>query len=279
MTEMRLRMVQDLELKGYAPGTRERYVSSIAQLARHFGVSPDRLTADQLRMWAAHLRTSGIGPQRLRGHFAAMKFFYAKTLGDAQRVSFLSWPKHPDRLPRVLSADEVQRLLAALEVPTYRAFFTLIYATGLRLSEARAVETGDLDTARGVITVRHGKGAKARQVTLSPQLLEVLRAYWRQQRPAKPLLFSSRAGTLLCKQTARAALARAARKAGLVKKVTPHMLRHSFATHQLDAGTDLRVIQVLLGHASIVSTTQYARVSTGLVAKAPSLLALLPKSP
>lgn len=277
MTELRLRMVQDLKLKGYASGTCELYISSIAQMARHFRVSPDRLTADQLREWAAHLRTTGIGPQRQRGHFAAMKFFYAKTLGDAQRVSFLSWPKDPDRLPTVLSAAEMGRLLSALEVPTYRAFFTLIYATGLRFSEARAVQVGDVDAARGVITVRHGKGGKARQVTLSPQLLEVLRAYWRQVRPAKPLLFSSRAGTPLCKKSARKALALAARKAGITKHVTPHVLRHSFATHQLDAGTDLRVIQVLLGHSSIVSTTRYARVSTGLVARAPSLLALLPK--
>jgi site-specific recombinase XerD len=272
-------MVQDLALKGYARGTCELYISSIAQMARHFGVSPDRLTADQLREWAARLRTSGIGPQRQRGHFAAMKFFYAKTLGDAQRVSFLSWPKNPDRLPTVLSADEVKRVLAALEVPTYRAFFTLIYATGLRLSEACAVEVGDVDAARGVITVRHGKGDKARQVALSPQLLEVLRAHWRQERPAKPLLFSSREGTPLCKKSARAALALAARSAGLTKKVTPHVLRHSFATHLLDAGTDLRVIQVLLGHSSITSTTRYARVSTGIVAKAPSLLGLLSKSP
>lgn len=272
-------MVQDLNLKGYARGTCELYISSIAQMARHFNLSPDRLTADQLRAWAAHLRKTGIGPQRQRAHFAAMKFFYAKTMGDAQRVSFLSWPKDPDRLPTVLSADEMQRLLAALEVPTFRAFFTLIYATGLRFSEARAVEIGDIDAARGVITVRHGKGNKARQVTLSPQLLAVLRAYWKEVRPAKPRLFSSRAGTPLCKNSAREALALAARKAGITKKVTPHVLRHSFATHQLDAGTDLRVIQVLLGHSSIVSTTRYARVSTGLVAKAPSLLALLPKGP
>lgn len=277
MTVLRSRMIQDLELKGYAPGTRELYVSSIAQMARHFRVSPDRLTADQLREWVAHLRKSGIGPQRQRGHFAAMKFFYAKTLGDAQRVSFLSWPKDPDRLPTVLSADEMGRLLSALEVPTYRAFFTLLYATGLRLSEACALEVGDVDAARGVIIVRHGKGNKARQVTLSPQLLEVLRGYWSHVRPAKPLLFSSRAGTPLCQKSAREALALAARKAGLTKHVTPHVLRHSFATHQLDAGTDLRVIQVLLGHSSIVSTTRYARVSTGLVARAPSLLALLPK--
>ena len=279
MTIVRSRMVQDLELKGFASGTCRLYLSSIEQMAKHFRVSPDVLTADQLREWVAHLCKKGLGPQGLRGHFAAMKFFYAKTMGDAQRVSFLSWPKDPNPLPTVLAADEVQRLLAAIEVPAYRAFYTLIYATGLRFSEARAVETGDIDASRGVITVRHGKGDKARQVSLSPQLLAVLRDYWRRERPAGPLLFPSRAGSQLRNASVREALALAAKKAGIAKKVTPHVLRHTFATHQLDAGTDLRVIQVLLGHSSIISTTRYARVSTGLVARAPSLLGLLPKSP
>ena len=190
-------------------------------------------------------------------------------------VSFLSWPADPDRLPEVLSAEEVFRLLEALTSPKYRVFFTTVYAAGLRFGEAAKLETGNIDAARGVIRIR-GKGNKERLVMLSPKLLSILRAYWKMARPPKPWLFTSERGTPLHPQVATRALKRAAAEAGLTKKITSHVLRHSFATHLLEHGTELRIIQVLLGHSSISSTTRYVRVSADTVAKTKSPFESLP---
>jgi site-specific recombinase XerD len=266
-------MMHDLELAGYVPKTRRVYLNSIRDFAAHYRRSPEELSADHVRGWIGRLTTEAkIGPQRIRQHMAALKFLYTKTLWKPENVSFLSWPTDPQRLPVVLSADEVERLLRALEQPKYRVFFTLVYATGLRLGEASRLETCDIDSARGVIHVRQAKGKKERFVMLSPRLLAILREYWALTRPPVPWLFASSTGRHLNADMARRALKLAAAKARVEKKVTPHVLRHSFATHLLEGGTDLRVIQVLLGHGSIKTTTRYARVSTGLIARTSSPL-------
>jgi site-specific recombinase XerD len=225
----------------------------------------------------ARLQKNKLGPQGLRQHFAALKFLFGRTLGRPQDVAFLSWPKDPKRLPEILTAEQVSALLGALESAKYRVFFTTLYATGMRLGEAARLEPRDIDATRGVIHMRHGKGKKERLVTLSPRLLEILRAYWKQERPSAPYLFPTQKGRALDLDFARRVLHKAAAAAGL-KKVTPHILRHSFATHLLDAGTELRVIQVLLGHDNIQTTTRYARVSTTLLSKAKSPLDRLPKT-
>jgi site-specific recombinase XerD len=266
-------MMHDLELAGYVPKTRLIYLNAVRDFAAHYRRSPAELGPDHVRGWVGRLTTEGkIGPQRIRQHMAALKFLYTKTLWKPENVSFLSWPSDPQRLPVVLSAEEVERLLGALEQPVYRVFFILVYATGLRLREASRLETRNIDAARGVIHVREAKGKKERFVMLSPRLLKVLRRYWALVRPPAPWLFASSEGGQFNANTARRALKLAATKAGLSKKVTPHVLRHSFATHLLDGGTDLRVIQVLLGHASIKSTTRYARVSTKVIASTASPL-------
>ncbi|HLP09297.1 MAG TPA: site-specific integrase [Opitutaceae bacterium] len=267
-------MMHDLELAGYMPKTRLIYLNAIRDFAKHFRRSPAELDADDVRRWLAHLtKEAGISPQRVRQHMAAMKFLYTKTLWKPENVSFLSWPSDPQKLPTVLAADEVERLLGALERPKYRVFFTTVYATGLRMREACQLETRDIDAARRVIHVREGKGQKERFVMLSPRLLAILRAYWALERPPAPWLFASTtSGHHLNPDMARNALKLAAAKAGIEKQVTPHVLRHSFATHLLECGTDLRVIQVLLGHASIKTTTRYARVSTEVIARARSPL-------
>jgi len=274
MGQLRDRMMHDLELAGYVPKTRLIYLNAIRDFAKHFRRSPAEMGADDVRAWVGRLtKEMGIGPQRIRQHLAALKFLYTKTLWKPEAVSFLSWPSDPQKLPTVLAADEVERLLAALERPKYRVFFTTVYATGLRVREACQLETRDIDAARSVIHVRHGKGQKARFVMLSPRLLVILRAYWSLERPPAPWLFaSSTSGRCLNADMARKALKLAAAKAGVEKKVTPHVLRHSFATHLLEGGTDLRVIQVLLGHGSIKTTTRYARVSTELIGKTESPL-------
>lgn len=274
MGQLRDRMMHDLELAGYVPKTRLIYLNAVRDFAAFFKRSPAELGADDVRAWVGRLmQEGGIGPQRIRQHMAALKFLYTKTLWKPEAVSFLSWPSDPQKLPTVLAADEVERLLAALERPKYRVFFTTVYATGLRVREACQLETRDIDAALGVIHVRHGKGQKERFVMLSPRLLAILRAYWSLERPPAPWLFaSSTSGRCLNADMARKALKLAAAKAGVDKRVTPHVLRHSFATHLLEGGTDLRVIQVLLGHGSIKTTTRYARVSTELIGKTESPL-------
>lgn len=278
-SELRLRLIQDMTLRGLLPKTRDIYIQCIWMLARYFRRSPDTLTQEDLRGWVRSLLDSGVSSQRLRQHFAAMRMLYGKTLGRPQDLAFLSWPRDPDRLPDVLSATEVEAFLEALQKPVYRVFCTLLYATGLRLSEALALETRDIDRGRGVIIVRHGKGARQRLVMLSPRLYAVLRAYWAQERPPAPYLFSSKeTGRPISRDAVRKAMRQAAESAGIERRrVTPHLLRHSFATQLLEHGTDLRTIQVLLGHASIVSTVRYARVSRGLIVQAQSPLDRLGK--
>ena len=277
MSTLRRQMMQDLELGGYAETTRDHYLRAIAQFARFHGRSPAELHQPEVRLWVQHLMGQGLSTQRLRQHFAALRFLYGKTLGRPAETAFLSWPQDVDKLPVVLSEEQVHSLLDALEKPRFRVFFTTMYSAGLRISETCRIQTGDIDAARGVIHVRD-KGGKERLVMLSPRLLVILRAYWKHARPPAPWLFTGRTGRPIAAEVARTAMARAAAAAKLDKKVTPHVLRHSFATHLLEAGTDLRVIQVLLGHGSIRSTTRYTRVSARVITKTKSPLERLPKS-
>lgn len=273
MTSVLDNMMHDLRLAGLAEDTRRRYQCSIRRFEQFHGRSPEQMGRDEVRAWVQELESSGIGPSRLMQHFAALKFLYRKTLGRPCEVAFLSTPKRPKRLPTVLAVDQVERLLEALESPKFRVLFTTIYATGMRISEGCALETGDIDAARGVINIRHGKGDKERLVQLSPRLLTILRTYWLQQRPPAPYLFTGRAGRRLNQDVARNAMRWAAARVGLDwRKITPRVLRNSFATHLLDGGTDLRIIQVLLGHESIETTTRYLRVSTALLTKTKSPL-------
>jgi site-specific recombinase XerD len=275
---LRNKMMQDLRLAGYALKTQKTYLECIGLFAQ-FCWEPAQADQEIVRAWVAQLEKTKVGPQRLRQHFAALKFLFSKTLARPEQVAFLSWPKDPKRLPTVLSASQVSALLAALESPKYRVFFTTLYATGLRLKEACHLKTSDIDAARGVIHVRLAKGGKERLVMLSPTLLAILRAYWKQERPPEPYLFPTKTEKPLDPDMARRVLHRAATAAGLnSKQVTPHVLRHSFATELLENGTDLRVIQVLLGHDNIQTTTRCARVSAALVSKAKSPLDRLPKT-
>lgn len=277
----RERMMQDLERAGYADDTRAEYM----RLVGHFVASHWRRLSEvgqaEVRSWVDQLigrhGRGQFGKARLRQHYAALKFLYEKTLGRPDVVSFLAWPSDPQKLPTILSSEEVYRLLQALRKPKYRVLFTTIYATGMRVTEACRIETGHIDASRGVIEVRHGKGRKQRLVPLTKRLDAILRAYWRQERPPAPWMFASNTGYHMSTKTARSALHRATHSAGISKHVTPHVLRHSFATHLLDNGTQLRIIQALLGHKSIKTTTRYTQVSTALLAKASSPLEQLPK--
>ena len=223
----------------------------------------------------AHELLQGAQPATLRGHVAALKFLYGVTLNRTKEVERIPWPKVPHKKPVVLSGSEVEQVLAAMRGAPAVAL-TAAYAAGLRLSEACRLRVEDIDSKRGVIHVRVGKGGKDRYVMLSERLLAVLRRYWRVARPHGGWLFPGRKqGQSLHPHAVSKALLKSMRTLKLKKRVTAHVLRHSFATHLLEAGGDIRVIQVLLGHASISTTARYATVSSAQVAKTKSPLDLL----
>jgi site-specific recombinase XerD len=272
-------MIQDLLQAGRSERTRQVYVNAIRDYARHFSRCPSQLGPDEVRTWVQHLRNSVLKPDRIRQHLAALKFLYAKTLGRPEMVAFLTFPSTPRKLAPVLSVEEVERVLGVLELVKYRVLFTTMYAAGLRITEVCHLKTSDIDAGRGVIHVKHAKGKKERLVMLPPRLLKILRAYWVQERPTKPWLFVSTRDPSkpIVVSTTRKAFEHATILAGLTKKATPHVLRHSFATHLLENGTDLRVIQVLLGHDSVTSTIRYVGVSTKTIAKTKSPIDALSK--
>jgi integrase/recombinase XerD len=277
MDESISQMKQDLAFAAYANSTRQQYLKTVKALGAHYGRPVAELGRSELRAFVEHLRGQGRSASWLKMHLAAIVFLFAKTLGRAAEVSFIVWPKQYSPLPTVLSQAEVDAFLGALQHAVYRALAMVLYGTGLRLAEALALEVPDIDGARGVLRVRHGKGNRAREVKLSPALYLWLRRYWDQERPPRPYLFASRrTGRPPTQDAVRHAFAMAAEQAGVTKPVKPHVLRHSYATHLLDAGTEMRVIQALLGHASLQTTMRYTRVSTALVQKTPSPLDLLP---
>lgn len=271
MTPTRKMMVADLELAGYVADTKQRYLSSIQRFALFHNRRPEELGPDEVRQWVKDLTSGELSPQRLGQHFAALKFLYRKTLGRPEVVSFLSTPKVSKHLPVVLSPEEVGRVLVAIEILKYRICCATLYATGLRISEACKLKTEDIDAARGVVHVHDGKGRKDRLVSLGTQLLPLLRDYWRQERPPAPWLFASRNGHLR-PESVRVALRRAAEQADVGKRVTPHILRHCYATHMLEQGIELPVLQAMLGHERVDTTTRYTRVSAGLIARKKSPL-------
>jgi integrase/recombinase XerD len=272
MATLHEKLTHDLELAGYARSTRDIYFSSVLKLEAFHGRGAEALSQDDVRVWVADLVRSSISPQRLRQHYSAATFVYKRTLARPSVVSFLSWPRDRSRAPQGLSRDETKKLLRAFHTPRFQAFYATIYATALRVGEACLLQTRDIDSARGIIHVRNGKRDGERVVMLSPRLLALLREYWRLVRPAAPWLFASRRGTHLHAGVARGALARASREASISRHVTPHMLRHTAATHMLEDGVDIRVIQAVLGHSSIRSTVRYAQVSWELVGRTPSPL-------
>jgi site-specific recombinase XerD len=269
---------QDLALANYAKTTHKKYVNTARHLSTRFGKSVADVTREELRTYVEELTARGRSASWVVVHLAALGFLYRKTLGQPEKVSFVSYPKRHIPLPTVLSLDEVGALIGAVQHPCYQAVVMVLYGAGLRITEALALEVTDIDGSRGVIHVRHGKGNKAREAKLSPSLYQWLRQYWARERPPAPYLFASRkTGKVPRTPTIRAALVHAAKAAWIKKHVTPHVLRHSFATHLLEQGTDVRVVGALLGHASLQSTARYAKVTEKLVRQTPSPLDLLPQ--
>lgn len=278
MGMLRDRMEADLKLRNYAARTQGEYLRIMRCFTVYCGRSPDEVGEEEVRRYLLHLRDERkLGPSTLKVQGAALRFFYVVTLRRPNVVCSLGSPRVPRKLPDVLSMAEVEALLGAIRSLKYRALVMMTYAAGLRISEACRLCVEDIDSGRGVIHVRHGKGGDDRYVMLAERLLTALREYWRVQRPPRPYLFPGGVpGSPVRPESVRRVIKDAVRRAGISKPVTPHLLRHTFATHLLEAGTDIRTIQVLLGHRTIRTTQLYAQVSTGLIARTKSPLDLIP---
>jgi site-specific recombinase XerD len=265
-------MQDDLKLKGYAAATAKEYLRLAEKFVKHIGRSPLRVSEATIREYVLELAKTK-QPPTVKMHVAAIRFLYEVTLRRPQLVASLHWPKVPHHLPDILSLEETTQLLEAVESPKHRVILMATYGAGMRIGEACSLMTTDIDSQRGLIHIREGKRGRDRYVMLSPVLLVALRAYWRRFRPMPPILFpGDEPGTCVTQDAVRDALRRAVARAGIKKRVTPHVLRHAFATHLLEAGADIRTIQVLLGHSSIRSTARYTQVSTSHVARVPSPL-------
>jgi site-specific recombinase XerD len=266
MTPLRSRMIEDMKLKNLSARTINIYVRRVIKFAEHFGRSPKQLGRDDVRSYLLHLiREKKVSWSVYNQTLAAMRLLYEVTLGRKDVLERIPFPKQPKRLPVVLSLDEVTRVFARLGDIKHRAILITAYAAGLRLSEVIGLRVDDIDSKRMVIRVRQAKGRKDRYVMLSPRLLALLREYWKVVRPTDWLFPGNVPGKSVTGKAVHNVCVRAAEDAGLSKHVTVHTLRHSFATHLLEAGTDLRTIQVLLGHSKLETTAIYTHVSPAAV--------------
>ena len=273
MTELRTRMDNDLLVRGMAERTRETYLAAVARLARHYHRSPDQLSPQEVQAYLVHmLREEHLAWSTWSIAVHAFRFLYHTTLGRPEATFTIPGPKHRQTLPEILSPGEVRRVLEATVTRKQRAVLATTYGAGLRVSEVVRLQLRHLDAERRCLRVEQGKGAKDRDTRLSPRLLEELRAYWRQYRPAG-WLFPARDGKRpMDVSTAQKFYSAAKGRAGITKRGGIHALRHAFATHLLEAGTDLPTIQRLLGHSDIGTTMRYLHLARRTVLKTTSPL-------
>jgi integrase/recombinase XerD len=279
MTPLRQRMLEDMQVRNLSPHTQRSYVQQVSQFARHFEKSPEGLGPEEIRAYQLYLtneRKLAVSSTLIA--VAALRFLYTVTLKKGWTIAdIIPAPKKPQRLPIVLSPEEVLQFLACVPGLKHRAILTTCYAAGLRISEALHLKPTDIDSSRMVIRVEQGKGQKDRYVMLSPKLLELLRAWWHVTRPQR-WLFPSRIPTRpLTRSAVEQVCQQAQRRSRIRKPVTPHSLRHAFAVHLLEAGTDVRTIQLLLGHRSLATTARYLRIATIKVCSTTSPLDWLPR--
>jgi integrase/recombinase XerD len=278
MTPLRQRMLEDMGIRNLAENTQQSYIQQVSAYAKHFHRSPEQLGPEQVRAYQVHLlEDRKLAASSLSVTAAALRFLYKVTLKRAWTPDDIPMPKRPFTLPIVLSPEEVVHFLACVDSLKHRTILTTTYAAGLRVSEATRLKVSDIDGQRMVLRVDQGKGRKDRYVMLSPRLLQELRAYWKITRPASWLFPGDIPGQPITTTAVEHACQKAHRAAGIAKPITPHSLRHAFATHLLESGTDVRRIQLLLGHRSLATTSRYLKVATSTVCATVSPFDLLPK--
>jgi integrase/recombinase XerD len=275
VSPLRQRMIDDMTIRNMAANTQKAYVRAVQNFSRHFMKSPDKLTFEHVREYQLYLVGRGLQAATIVPIVCALRFFYETTLGRPDAGKHIPLARKADTLPAILTREQVVRFLKAVPDLEMRTIFITIYSAGLRVSEAIALTANDIDSANMVIHVRQGKGRKDRYVMLSEQLLAILRAYWKRTRPRHLLFPGPDPERPITARTVQRACRDAVRAAGLDPSVTVHTLRHCFATHLLEQGVDIRVIQDLLGHRHITSTTKYARVAVNTIRQIQSPLELL----
>jgi integrase/recombinase XerD len=279
MTVLRQRMTEDMQLRNLAPNTQLSYLQQVSCFARHFGKSPEELGEKDIRSYQVYLTNEKkLSSGSIHITVAALRFLYKVTLKKDWTVEdVLPLPKKQQKLPIVLSPEEVHQFLACIDSIKHRAILTTCYGAGLRISEAVHLKPTAIDSQRMVIRVEQGKGQRDRYVMLSSTLLDILRSYWRAMRPKEWLFPGDQPGRPITRGAVGDACQSAHLRSGLSKPVTPHSLRHAFAVHLLEAGTDVRTIQLLLGHRSLATTARYLRIATSTVCGTASPLELLPR--
>jgi integrase/recombinase XerD len=277
VSPLRQRMIEDMMVRNFAPNTQESYLGQVSLFARHFGKSPDQLGPEEIRAYQIYLadeRKVSVGTRILA--VSALRFFYAVTLQRDWTVQLIPTPKKDHRLPVILSPQEILQLLQAAPSFTHHVIFSTMYGTGMRVSEAVHLRAANIDSQRMMIRIELSKGHKDRDVQLSPKLLELLRCYWRKVRPGEWMFPGKNPDQPLTRDAVGEAVAQARQSAGLKKHTSPHSFRHAYAVHLLEAGTDVRRIQLLLGHRSLATTARYLRLATTTVCATTSPLDLLP---
>jgi integrase/recombinase XerD len=280
MSPLRQRFIDDMRLRNLSAKTIEVYVHAVNKFSKHFGRSPDQLQPEHIRQFQLHLIEQAVSWSQFNQSVCALRFLFNTTLKRPHVIRHLPFAKRPRTLPDVLTRDEVAQLLAAACPGRDRTLLETAYSCGLRLRELLGLQVTDIDGQRLVLHIRHAKGSKDRFVPLSPRLLAGLRAYWQEYRPATWLFAGLKPGTALTDGTVQRICKRTALRAGLTKRIHPHTLRHSFATHLLEAGVDLLSVQALLGHSHFNTTAKYLHISQRRLQDLPQLLdGLVPPGP
>jgi len=271
-------MIDDMRIRNLADNTQSAYLQQIIAYAEYFHHSPDELGLDAIRAYQLYLtQTRRLSASSVSVATGALRFLYKVTLKRDWAIDEIPMPKRPFKLPVILSREEVMHFLSLVDSVKHRAILMTAYAAGLRISEAVHLKVTDIDSQRMMLRVDQGKGRKDRYVMLSPRLLEVLRDYWKTLRPTLWLFPGDLIGQPITRSAVELACQKAHRASGIPKPITPHSLRHAFATHLLESGTDIRTIQLLLGHRSLATTSRYLKVATSTVCATNSPFDCLPQ--
>lgn len=278
MTPLRQRMLEDMGIRNLAENTQSAYLQQVAAYSRYFDRSPDQLGPEEIRTYQLYLMEDrALTPSSICVATGALRFLYKVTLKRTWAVEEIPMPKRPRKLPEILSPEEVMHFLNAITNHKHRAILMTAYAAGLRVSEATHLKVTDIDSQRMMLRVEQGKGMKDRYVMLSARLLDVLRTYWKSARPSHWLFPGEVNGQPITREAVGLACQKARRDSGITKRITPHSLRHAFASHLLESGANLRTIQLLLGHRSLATTARYLKVATSTVCATASPFDLLPR--